>query len=178
MKIPVSLFPFLLASLVAGCATVPDGPSIMVLPGTGKSLDQFRADDGECRQYVIAQLGGTGPSANANDSGVRSAVAGTAIGAVAGAAINGGQGAGVGAGAGLLMGSLAGTGTASQSYYGTQRRYDMAYSQCMYAKGHRIPVYERASAGGLYAPRYAPTPPAGAGVPIPPPPPGTPAPRS
>ena len=29
---------------------------------------------------------------------------------------------------------------ASRSYYDLQRRYDFAYIQCMYAKGHKVPV--------------------------------------
>ena len=36
----------LLALLALGaCTTLPTGPSILALPGTGKSFDQFRADD-------------------------------------------------------------------------------------------------------------------------------------
>ena len=35
---------------LGACVTVPSGPSMMSLPGTGKSFDQFRADDFECRQ--------------------------------------------------------------------------------------------------------------------------------
>jgi hypothetical protein len=29
-----------------------------VLPGTSKNFDQFRGDDGECRQYAYYQSGG------------------------------------------------------------------------------------------------------------------------
>jgi hypothetical protein len=36
--------------LPAGCATVPTGPSVMVLPGSGKNFEQFQADDGVCRR--------------------------------------------------------------------------------------------------------------------------------
>jgi hypothetical protein len=39
--------------LVTGCAMVPTGPSVMVLPGTGKSLEQFQADDAVYRQWVV-----------------------------------------------------------------------------------------------------------------------------
>ena len=44
--------------VLAGCVTVPTGPSVFVLPGSQKSLDQFRVDDAACRQYAIAVLGG------------------------------------------------------------------------------------------------------------------------
>ena len=130
-----------LAPLVlAACTVMPQGPSAMVLPGTGKSFAQFQGDDASCRGYAQAQLGGSSAQQAAADSGVRSAALGTVLGAVAGAAIDGGHGAGVGAGAGLLFGALAGTGAADSSAYGMQRRYDYAYQQCMYASGHKVPV--------------------------------------
>jgi hypothetical protein len=155
-----------LAVLVAGCATTPTGPGVLVLPGSGKSFDQFRFDEYECRQYAHAQVGGSTASQAATDAGVKSAVAGTAIGTLAGAAIGGHQGAGVGAGVGLAAGSLAGAGAAESSGRTLQQRYDFAYTQCMYAKGHKIPM-ARADAD-RYSPRPRSTPP--------PPPPGTPPP--
>lgn len=51
---------FLAVAVVLGaCATVPTGPTVAVLPGTGKSFEQFRADDAACQQYAVAQAGGT-----------------------------------------------------------------------------------------------------------------------
>lgn len=132
--------PLLAASLITGCATMPSGPDVLVLPGTGKSFQQFQGDDYVCQQFAMARLGGTSPNQAAAASGLASAAAGAAIGAAAGAAIGGGQGAAVGAGTGLATGALVGTGTASTSGYEAQQRYDWAYVQCMYAKGHRVPV--------------------------------------
>lgn len=150
-----------LAGLLAACASLPDGPSVMALPGSHKSFDQFRADDMNCRGYAMQQIGGTTPSQRATDSTVTSAAVGTVVGAAAGAAIGGGgRGAATGAGIGLLGGTLAGSGSGEGSYYGTQRRYDAAYIQCMYAEGHRVPV----SGNFVRAPESY----------IPPPPPGTP----
>ena len=126
--------------LLTACATAPTGPSMMVLPGTGKSFDQFRGDDVECRQFAQFQVNGQNPNQTTIDPGVRNAAIGTAVGALAGAAIGGHQGAGVGAGAGLLVGSLSGSDAATKSNYGTQRNYDNAYIQCMYSKGHQVPV--------------------------------------
>jgi len=124
-----------LALLAGGCATIPSGPSVLVLPGTGKSLNDFRASDFQCRQYAAQQIEGMG-----RDPSVRNAAIGTAVGAVAGVAIAGQQGAGIGAGAGLLVGSASGA-EAGRSYgYDAQTRYDNAYIQCMYAGGHRVPV--------------------------------------
>ena len=159
---------------VAACTTIPTGPSVMVLPGTGKSFDQFRGDDADCRQFALGQVGGATAGETAIESGVKSAVVGAAVGALAGAAMGGHQGAGVGAGVGLLAGSAAGAGAGQASGYGSQRRYDNAYIQCMYAKGDRVPVSGRLTSGPAQA-GNPPPPPANAYAP-PPPPPGYPPP--
>jgi hypothetical protein len=147
---------------LGGCVTVPSGPSIMSLPGTGKSFDQFRADDFECRQFASLQAGGPAPNQAATDNAVATAAAATAVGAAAGALIDGSSGAGVGAGIGLLTGAAIGSSTANASAYEAQRRYDIGYTQCMYAKGHKVPVSGRfVAARERPAPRryYAPPPP-------------------
>ena len=79
------------ALLLVGCTTVPTGPSTMALPGTGKHFDQFRADDAECRQYAFDTIGGQTAAGTQQDTAVRSAVAGAALGALAGGAISGGH---------------------------------------------------------------------------------------
>src|SRR2546427_8232487 len=107
--------PVLAALLLGACVSVPSGPSVMVLPGTGKSFDQFRADDMDCRQFAYSQVGGTDANQVASESAVKSAAVGTVIGAAAGAAIGGRSGAAVGAGGGLLVGSAAGAGPAAPS---------------------------------------------------------------
>jgi hypothetical protein len=135
--------PFALAAvllLLAGCVSVPTGPSVMALPGSGKSFEQFRSDDAECRQFAQSQIGGAGADQAATDAGVRSAAVSTVVGAVAGAALGGQRGAGVGAGTGLLFGSMAGSGAAQSSAHITQQRYDNGYIQCMYAKGEQVPT--------------------------------------
>ena len=161
--------------LLGACATVPSGPGVMALPGSGKSFDQFRADDLDCRQYASYQVGGATPNQAATDSGVNSAAVGALVGAAAGAAIGGSRGAGVGAGTGLAAGALAGTGAAEGSAYGVQRRYDFGYLQCMYAKGHKVPVSGNfTSSNPVSGPAGAPpAPPSGS---PPPPPPGSPPP--
>jgi len=160
LKSLLVLLPVLLAA--SACTTMPSGPSMLTLPGSGKTFDQFRADDLDCRQYANLQVGGATPNQAAADSGVKSAVVGTAIGAAAGAAFNGGNGAAAGAGAGLLVGSLAGTAAADNSSYALQQRYDFAYIQCMYAKGNKVPVSGRTvtqSSKPASAPSYYPPPP-------------------
>ena len=69
------------ALVVAACASIPTGPNVLVLPGNGKSFEQFQTDDAVCRQWSAQQ-----------------------------------------------------TGTSVQVHY------DIAYAQCMYAKGNQIPV--------------------------------------
>lgn len=140
------------------CATVPSGPSVLILPGTGKNFDQFRNDDAVCRQFASLQAEGRTPAQAAAASGVGSAVTGAALGAATGAAIGGGEGAAIGAGVGLGAGGLVGTGAAARSADIAQERYDIAYIQCMYAKGNRVPVPGRI----LYEDRrdsYPPPPP-------------------
>jgi hypothetical protein len=165
-----------LVALLAGCASAPTGPSVLVLPGTGRSFDQFRADDYACRQFAWQQIGGAQADQAINNTAVANAAAATAIGAIAGGAINGSQGAAVGAGTGLLFGSAIGSGSSQAYAYDAQRRYDHAYVQCMYAYGHRVPVSGTMGGATRYQGTTAPPPPAytppppPAGVPPPPPP--------
>jgi len=157
------------AALVLGaCSSLPKGPSLMALPGTGKSQDQFQYDDAECRNFADTQIGGVTPSEVANSGTAKGAAAGTAIGAGVGAAFGGGGGAAVGAGFGLLVGSAVGANSGEASAYAFQRRYDHAYVQCMYSKGHKVPV-----SGHLTStpPSYIPPPPPPRPSPTTPPPP-------
>ena len=103
---------------VAGCASMPNGPSVMVLPGAGMSFERFSNDNAVCQQFASFQVGGATANQAGMNSGVTSAAVGTVVGAAAGAAIgaaagNPAAGAAVGAGVGLMGGSLAGTGKAS-----------------------------------------------------------------
>lgn len=155
----------ILSALCACTAMPPNEPSVLVLPGSGKSFEQFRADNDVCKQFAYEQVNRRGPDDAGIDSGVRSAAVGTLLGAAVGAAVNGGRGASTGAGAGLAMGGLAGAGAADTSASRLQQRYDIGFQQCMYAKGHRIPV-----SGDLMSGFFRDRP--GAWAP-PPPPPGT-----
>lgn len=156
--------------LLGACATVPSGPSVLVLPGSNKSFEQFRLDEQDCRQYASSQVGGNTPDQAAVDSAARSAVVGTAIGAVAGGMIDGRSGAAVGAGTGLLIGSMAGAGASHGAARSAQWRYDVGYQQCMYAKGHKVPVAASQFRSEPSRPRR------GAFAPPPPPPPVAPSP--
>ncbi len=133
----------LLALLVlGGCATIPTGPSVMVLPPPGKSFEQFQVDDAVCRQWAERQIG-LSPQETANQNTAQGAVLGTALGAGLGAAIGSasgaaGTGAAIGAASGLLLGTAAGANAGQVYGWRAQRRYDIAYAQCMYAKGNQV----------------------------------------
>lgn len=105
-KIP----PFILLSLslLAGCSTLPDGPGVLVLPGTGKDFEHFRADDTYCQQTA--------------------------------------------------MGQLTKYGKQPDSYQQGQQSYDVFYIQCMYSKGHKVPVPSEMSFNN-HSDWHAPPPP-------------------
>ena len=106
------MLPVAAGMLLAACATTP---RVMALPGSGKTLEQFNADDVACRQWAGQQ--------------------------------------------------------ASRL---SQWEYDMAYMQCMYAKGNQIPatVGQRPSYVSPGSTGTPPPPPAG--MPPAPPPASTP----
>jgi hypothetical protein len=153
------IVPGLVGVLFLGCASTPVGPTVLVLPGAGKPFDQFQADDAACRSWATQQAGGVTPGEAAAGSVAASAalgtVAGAAVGAVIGAATGSpAAGAAIGAGGGLLTGGVVGAGAGQWSGREVQRHYDVAYIQCMYGRGNRVPV-----PGGLAASPVPPPPP-------------------
>ncbi len=143
MKSGLRTFSFLLIVLVGGCVTVPSGPSVMVLPGAGKTFEEFQSEDALCRQWARQQIG-LSPQDTVNQNTASGAAAGTLIGAGLGAAIGAasgaaGTGAAIGAASGLLFGAASGSSAGQYYGYEAQRRYDIAYQQCMYLKGNVIP---------------------------------------
>lgn len=125
--------------LMGGCATLPDGPSVMVLPGSGKSFEQFQVDDLACRDFALYRIGGVNAQRALDESTAKTAAATALLGAAVGAAADGSHGAGVGAASGALVGTAVGSGVGSGAAWDAQRRYDNAYQQCMYAKGNQVP---------------------------------------
>jgi hypothetical protein len=125
--------------LLAACAEIPNGPSVAVMPPPGKPFDLFVADDQLCRSYATQAIGGTNASQAAAASAVTSAAVGTALGAAVGAIAGGHSGAGTGAAIGAVGGTAIGLGQADYARGTVQRRYDIAYEQCMYARGNLLP---------------------------------------
>ncbi|WP_297490088.1 glycine zipper family protein [Acidocella sp.] len=153
----------LLPLLTLGACTVapPSGPSVVAMPGQGRSFSQFQQDDATCRDYAQSKMPDAGQVAQTSQqNSAATAAAGTLIGAAAGAALgslsgNVGAGAGVGAGLGLLGGaSVAGNNTQAGAD-SLQERYDVAYAQCMVGHGESIQQPEGQGYGppqGYYAP--------------------------
>lgn len=142
-----------LGLILAGCVSVPVGPNVAVMPGPGKPFDLFQADNAECMAFARQQIGDAHPNEVAGEQVLTGALAGAALGAASGALL-GGHGHGQVesmAGAGMIVGSAVGASSANMSSMSLQRRYDIAYQQCMYAKGNQIPGYAQ--------PRYLPPPP-------------------
>jgi hypothetical protein len=115
---------------------------VLALPANGKPFAQFQQEDMNCRNYAQQQTAGM--AEQANNRAVGAAVLGTALGAATGAIVgapfrNGaGVGAGVGAGYGLAAGSAIGAGQSNAANYSLQQRFDIAYTQCMYAAGNSV----------------------------------------
>jgi len=149
-------------SLLGACVSLPSGPSVLVLQGSGKSFDQFRYDDAGLPRIRQRAIGGTpllrcGSEQRREERGV-----GTVVGAAAGAALAGRR-CGRGAGAGLLIGSAAGrAGETSAVRASAALRY--AYIQCMYSRAQGARVRPLMSSSTPLQLRSASTPP-------PPPPP-------
>lgn len=136
----------------AGCASMPAGPSVAVMPGPGKPFEQFQLDNAICKDFAQQQIG-VNTNTAAREQVVTGAATGAAVGAASGAIMSGSHGEATRsmAGAGLIVGTAAGANAANRSTLSLQRRYDIAYEQCMYAKGNQIPGYP--------APQYVPPPP-------------------
>lgn len=146
---------FVLASLfLAGCAPMPVGPTVAVMPAPNKPFEIFMQDDQLCRGWAAHAIGQPGYDAAAQQL-VGSTVTGAVIGALAGAAVGGHHSAGTGAAVGTLIGGTVGANQSAVTGWNAQRSYDIAYQQCMYSKGNVVGQ----SRYGSY-PYYAPPAPA------------------
>jgi uncharacterized protein YcfJ len=127
------------AVLLSACAPMPpQGPTMAAMPAPNKPFEVFVQDDQLCRNWAASSIG---PRDAANNQMLASTVTGTLIGAAAGALAGDHHGAGTGAAVGTLAGAGVGVNQGSMSAWSMQRRYDIAYQQCMYAKGNVIPGY-------------------------------------
>lgn len=153
--------PFFLVTLVlAACsASPPTGPNVLALPPPGKDLTQFSQDDGSCRAYAQLRTSGAAPQQVETRNTAAGAVVGGGIGAAAGALTgaavgNAGAGAAIGAGTGLLAGTAVGASYGSMSTDELQQSYDIAYAQCMAARGNAVAPLTSGWDYGSYAYPY------------------------
>jgi hypothetical protein len=137
------------ALLLTACATTPTGPMVRVMPAPNKPFEVFAQEQTDCEYYASDQVAGGAQAVN------NRALGATALGAVlglgVGAATGSGRAATVGAASGGAIGAAVGTNQSSFAGYSLQRRYDIAYPQCMYAKGNDVP--------GMMAAAPPPSPP-------------------
>ncbi len=131
-----------LATVLSGCVTPPMGPTIPVMPGPNKSLQAFQADESTCEGYASQRVAGGAEAAN--NTAIGEGLLGTALGAGLGAAVGGGRGAAIGAASGAVVGTGVGANTSAGAQYSLQRRYDVAYAQCMQTQGNRVQHPRRA----------------------------------
>lgn len=170
---PLKIMAMACASLAAACASEPIGPTVQVYPAQNKPFEVFQQEQETCKQYASQQIAGATDSANSR--GVGAAVLTTALGAGLGAAVGGGRGAAIGAGAGGVVGADVGANSSARQDRSIQHQYNMAYSQCMYAKGDQVMGYNYNPQPRVYyaappPPVYYQAPPPPPGYPPPPPP--------
>jgi hypothetical protein len=82
MELKRGLILCLAAAVLGGCATIPAGPSVMVLPKPGKSFEAFQSDDAACRQWAAQQIQ-VPPNETVNKNLASGAAVGTVMGAAA-----------------------------------------------------------------------------------------------
>jgi hypothetical protein len=126
-------------ALLAGCVSVPMGPTVAAMPPPNKPFQAFAADDETCRHWA-GGAAGQGYDAAANQMAAATIV-GAVLGAAAGAWSGDSHDAGVGAAIGTLFGGSVGAQQSGAIASNAQRSYDIAYQQCMYARGNVIPGY-------------------------------------
>ncbi|HEY4264942.1 MAG TPA: hypothetical protein VGM72_06460 [Micropepsaceae bacterium] len=131
------------AVLVAGCAMAPRGPTVRVFPPPYKPFEVFQQDQDMCEDYAHSQTAGDAEAANSRAVGT--AAIGTALGLALGAATGSGRAASFGAAGGAAVGGTIGANQSERANFSLQRRYDIAYAQCMYAKGNQVPGFGRSA---------------------------------
>ena len=124
--------------LLAGCAPMPVGPTVAVMPAANKPFEVFMQEDQLCRGWAAHAIGQPGNDAAARQL-LASGATGAVIGALAGATLGDHRSAGAGAAMGAVVGSSIGANQGAASAWTAQRQYDISYQQCMYSKGNVVP---------------------------------------
>lgn len=129
-------------AVITACVSAPTGPTITIMPREGKSFEEFKMDEEECRAFAAQSVKDVNTAAL--KEGAISAATGAAIGAAAGALYQGGSSTNVGTGAaiGMVGGAAVGAMRASSKETQAQTQYNTAYQQCMYTKGNQVPGFK------------------------------------
>ena len=127
---------FAAAMIAGGCASVPSAnetgsaPSVGVLPGGGKTMAQFNTDDVACRGAAHARATDNTPLPVAMGLGSVEVASSRSRVTLRDRSEDTES-----------TGSIFGNSPAIDPKMLTvQQRYDTAYVQCMYSRGHKIPV--------------------------------------
>ena len=124
------------ALVCAACSTMSGGsaPTVAVLPGGGKDMAAFNTDDIACRGDAQARASERSPVPAAMGLG-RTEVASSRSRLAIRESTD------------TTTGSVYGGAPAADAStaFTLQQRYDTAYVQCMFSKGHKIPMKEQMS---------------------------------
>ena len=134
----------------------PSAPQSASFPLTSRSV--FPAGS---MVRPICQQPVAGMAEKANNRALGTAASGTALGLALGAATGDGHAATFGGVSGAAIGGTIGADQSERAGYSLQRRYDIAFAQCMYSRGNQVPGFKRSAAP-------PPPPPEGLGGPPPP----------
>jgi hypothetical protein len=125
--------------LLTGCATQPLEPTVAVAPPPKKLPEAFQVDQAVCKQYADQQVADyqENPSVAL---GVM--MVGLILIPGLGWAWAGERGVIVGGALGLGGGAALGVSEEERTRSDAQRRYDLAYQQCMYVEGNDVAGFE------------------------------------
>jgi hypothetical protein len=121
--------------VLAGCVPQTMAPTVVVTPGPSKSAADFGADHTACAAQANERMAPVIQAAN--NQIVGNALLGAAFGGGSTAAA-GGSNSAVGATA-AAGATIAGAANAQTAQATLQQQFNVAYSQCMYAKGDIVP---------------------------------------
>jgi hypothetical protein len=119
------------------------------MPAPYKPFEAFQRDQTLWMSYTNQQVRAQVQQTNEGTLGI--AALGTLVGAGVGAAACGGRGAAIGAASGVVSRDSCCWSHGHKTQYFVQQRYNIAYSQCMHARGDQVP--------GFASPTVPPPPP-------------------
>jgi uncharacterized protein YcfJ len=155
-KRTVSRAPKMIAAVASLCAVSAcavselRGPTVTALPKPGTSQAVFEQEHLQCRNYAAEMTYSARPGQGSLHTAIGGAALGTLLGAAAGTAIGGAaRSAGAGAVIGSATGVVGGSAVAAKNARASelQKRYNIAYTQSMYALGDTVQAAPPARSG-------------------------------